>query len=80
MLPSSVRLFLICSLFHSTGLVYAWYGYVAFTKQIGVGNHLSAFGNRKVLSLEDGRENHLLAVDLQVRNRGYQYGVPPKVK
>ena len=78
--PSSVRLFLFCSVFHSTGLAYVWYGYVAFTRRIGVGNHLSAFRNRKVLALEGGRENHLLAVDLRVRNRGYQCGVPPKVK
>ena len=51
--PGSVRLFFICSLFHSTGLAYVWYGYVAFSRRIGVGYHLSTFGNRKVLALED---------------------------
>ena len=58
--PSSVRLFFIISLFHSTGLAYVWYGYVAFTRRIGVGYHLYAFGNQKVLALEDGRETTFL--------------------
>ena len=63
--PGSVRLFfVICLLFHSTGLAYVWYGYVAFTGQIGVGYHLSAFGNRKVLALEDGRETSCLPLIL----------------
>ena len=39
---------------------YVWYGYVAFTRRIGVGYHLYAFGNQKVLALEDGRETTFL--------------------
>ena len=42
--------------FRSTGLAYVWHGYIAFTGRIRVGYHLSSFGNRKVLALEDGRE------------------------
>ena len=62
--PGSVRLFFICSLFHSTGLAYVWYGYVAFTRRIGIGYHLSALGNRKVLALEDGQETTCLPLIL----------------
>ena len=58
--PGSVRLFFTCSLFHSTGLAYVWYGYIAFTRRIGVGYHLSASRNRKVLALEDGQETTCL--------------------
>ena len=44
--------------------LYVWYGYVAFTGRIGVGNHLSSFRNWKVLALEDGRETSCLRLIL----------------
>ena len=57
MLPGSVRLFSSVRCFAVLDVcTYGKYGYVAFTRRSGVGNHLSVFGNRKVLALKDGRE------------------------
>ena len=85
--PGSVRLFFIVPSFHSTGFLYVWYGHVAFTGQIGVGNHLSLFGNRKVLALEDGQETTCLPLipvkclgELHGRRRCHFNGLPDRFR
>ena len=78
--PGSVRLFSFVRCFTVLDLrTYVWYGYVAFTRRIGVGNHLSAFRNRKVMALEDGRETTRLPLIFGFLTAVW-YGVPPKGK